>query len=330
MENAKRGENIIKKLLKIIPAAAYLLVLLTPTGIAAAQSAGQGLEISPPLIEINVDPGKTVTTSIRIRNITKQEVVAKPQVNDFVAQGEEGQPKLLLNEKASEPSPYSINGWVSALDDLTIAPGEAKTESLTISVPQGASPGGHYGVVRFTAAAPGIDSTGVSLSASVGTLVLINVSGKVVQNAVISDFYITKNAKKGSFFQAGPITFVERLQNRGNTHFKPTGTVRVTNTFGKETGVVSINTKGGNVLPSSTRRFEQDFAKKHLFGRYTAQANIQYAGQNLTQSITFWVIPLKGTAIVLGLIIIAFVLLRMYVKQAVKKASKSSKNSSKK
>lgn len=325
----KRGEYAIKKLLKVIPAAIYALILLMPTGIAVAQGAGQGLEISPPLIEINVDPGKTVTTNIRVRNITKQELVAKPQVNDFVAQGEEGQPKLLLNEKASEPSPYTINGWVSGLDELTVAPGEAKTETITISVPQGASPGGHYGVVRFTASSPGIDSTGVSLSASVGTLVLINVSGKVVQNAVISDFYVTKNAKKGSFFQAGPITFVERLQNRGNSHFKPTGTVRVTNTFGKETGVVSINAKGGNVLPASTRRFEQDFAKKHLFGRYTAQANIQYAGQNLTQSITFWVIPLKATAMVLGLIILAVVILRVYVKQAVKKASKGSKSSKK-
>ena len=324
-----RGEKAINKLLKLVPVGLYVAILIAPAGIATAQSAGQGLEISPPLVEINTDPGKTVTAHIKVRNVTKQELLAKPQVNDFVAQGEEGQPKLLLNQNA-EPSPYSIGGWIGDLADLDIASQEVKTETVTINVPAKASPGGHYGVVRFTAQAPGIDSTGVSLSASVGTLVLINVSGKVVQKAQIAEFYAGKDGKKGSFFQNGPITFTERLKNEGNTHFKPTGTIRITNAFGKETAVLSVNSTGGNVLPASIRRFEQTLNKKHLFGHYKAEANIQYAGKTLNQSIGFWVIPLKSTAIVLGIIILAVAVLRLYVKQAVKKASKSSKNASKK
>lgn len=287
------------------------------------------MEISPPLIEINTDPGKTVTANIKVRNVTKQTLLAKPQVNDFVAQGEEGQAKLLLDE-SKERSPYSIEGWVTDMDVLTIAPGEAKTETVTINVPAKASPGGHYGVIRFTAAAPGIDSTGVALSASVGTLVLINVSGDVVDKSYLADFYTSQNGEKGSFFQSGPITFTQRLRNEGNTHFKPTGTVRVTNTFGKEVKVLSVNPNGGNVLPDSVRRFEQTLDKSRMFGYYKAEVNIQYSGKTLNQSISFWVIPLKATALVLGVIILIVVGLRLYVKQAVKKAAKPSKKDSKK
>ncbi len=300
-----------------------------PVAVVSAQSAGQGLEISPPLIELNTDPGKTLTANIKVRNVTKQTLEATPQVNDFVAQGEEGQAKLLLDQN-KEKSPYSIEGWVTDLDTLTIAPGEAKTETVTINVPVNASPGGHYGVIRFTAAAPGIDSTGVALSASVGTLVLINVSGDVVDKSYLADFYTSQNGERGSFFQKGPITFVERIRNEGNTHFKPTGTVRVTNTFGKEVKVLSVNPNGGNVLPDSVRRFEQTLDKKNLLGYYKAEVNIQYSGKTLNQTISFWVIPLKATALVIGVIALVVVLIRLYVKRAVKKASTSTKKDSKK
>lgn len=324
----RRG-YVIKKLIKFVPISIYLSILLMPFGVASAQSAGQGLEISPPLIEINTDPGKTVTANIKVRNITKEPLVARPQVNDFVAQGEEGQAKLLLDEKSKEKSPYSIGGWVGGMSELNIAPGEAKTATISINVPAGASPGGHYGVVRFTAAAPGIDSTGVALSASVGTLVLINVSGDIVDKSYLAEFFTSQNGKRGGFFQSGPVTFVERLKNEGNTHFKPTGTVRITNTFGKEVKVLSVNATGGNVLPASVRRFEQTLDKKRMFGHYKAEVNIQYQGKTLTQTIGFWVIPLKVTALVLGVIILLVLGLRFYVKQAVKRAAKGSKSSKK-
>ena len=55
-----------------------------------AQRPGQGLEISPPLIERSVDPGQSLTLNIKLRNITKSALVTTGSVDDFVAQGEEG------------------------------------------------------------------------------------------------------------------------------------------------------------------------------------------------------------------------------------------------
>ena len=95
--------------------------------------------------------------------------------------------------------------------------------------------------------------------------------------------------------------------------------------FGKEAGVLTINEKGGNVLPASIRKFEQTLNKKWMFGRYNAEANIQYGGKNISGSLSFWVIPYKLIAIILGVLIILFValrrLLRWYTHRAIAKAT---------
>lgn len=320
--------GLVKKLLGGLAA----VVVLASSAPVYAQGSGQGLEISPPLVEVNVDPGKSVSFDIRLRNITATTLVATPTIEDFVSGGEDGQPKLLLDND-SEPSPYSFKGWASSLPKLQLASQEAKTAKITLNVPKDAAPGGHYGVVRFTAAAPDIEETGVALSASIGTLVLVNVSGEVTTKAKFEELFVSQNGKKGSFFENGPITFTERIKNEGSVHFKPTGTVRITNMFGKEVGVLSVNEKGGNILPSGVRKFEQQLKKNWMIGRYSATVDVQYSGQTISGNITFWVIPYKLISMVLGGLILLIVVLKKsikkYNKMIINKAKEGSKSGKK-
>ncbi len=307
-----------------------LVALPTPLN---ALSGGQGLEIAPPSIELNVDPGQTVTFAIRLRNITKDTLVTKASIDDFVAAGEDGRPKLLLDPNA-EPSPFSFKPWITSLPGMTLVPQEAKITKVTMEVPKNASPGGHYGVIRFSALPPELEGSGVSLSASLGTLVLVNVSGDVQTKATLADFFVMQNGDKKSLFENGPVTFVERIKNEGNVHFKPTGTLRVTDMFGNEVQVLSINEKAGNVLPASIRRFEQVLNNKQLLGLYNVEANIQYNGKSLQNNLSFWVIPYKLVAIGLGvllLVVIAFVSgLKRYNRYIIAKAHAGSKPKNKK
>ncbi len=308
---------------RLIASVLAISLLLINAGAATAQTTpGQGLEISPPLVDVKTDPGKTVSFNIRVRNITKSTLVATGDLNDFVAHGENGQPNKLV--KQGETSPYSFKSWAQPIPTLTLAPNQQQATTVTLNVPTSASPGGHYGVVRFTGSAPELQGTGVSLSASIGTLVLINVSGNVVQKASISEFYASQNGKKSSFFEKGPLSFTERIKNEGNSHFKPIGTLRITGTFGNEIAVLTINQNGGNVLPNSTRRFDQTLHKTSLFGHYKAEANIQYAGKNLNQTIGFWVIPYKTIAVFLGILIILIVVIRYLLKGYKKRILKQS------
>ncbi len=308
---------------RFIAALSVIFVVLAPSfAFAQNNNAGQGLEISPPLIEIKTDPGKTQVIQIRVRNVTTQTLIVRGQVNDFVAAGEDGRPKLLLD--SNEQSPYSIKPWIDATSSVTLNPSERKTIDVTMNVPPNASPGGHYGVIRFTGTPPELEGTGVSLSASVGTLVLATVSGDVHEQAHIAQIVTSQNGKNRNTFEYGPVTITTRVQNTGNVHIQPSGTIRVTNTFGKTVATYQFNQDKGNILPQSVRKFNETLNKKLLFGRYKIQADVVY-GSNKTitgASTTFWVIPYKLILIVIAAIALLIFMVRRYNRLIVKQATK--------
>jgi len=318
-----RDKHINMKLRRLLTSLSVLGLLVVPSLASAQEGAGQGLEISPPLADIKANPGESKTVQIYVRNVTNQTLIVSGEVNDFVAAGEDGQPKLLLED--GEDSPYSIKDWVKTLPKVTLAASERKAVSAVIDVPKDAGPGGHYGVIRFTGTPPELEGTGVSLSASVGTLVLVNVSGNVVEKAKVAEIYTAnQKGKKQSVFEYGPITIGLRLQNEGNVHFKPSGNVRVTNTWGKEVATFKLNEQGSNVLPASVRKYEQKLDKKLLFGRYKVQADVVYGSGSTIISATkvFWVIPYKLIVVALALIALIIFLIRRYNRAIVKRAGK--------
>ncbi|HMS23384.1 MAG TPA: DUF916 domain-containing protein [Candidatus Saccharibacteria bacterium] len=302
----------------------FTLFVIAPL-VKAQSNQGQGLEISPPLVELKTDPGKTVQAKIRIRNVTNQTLVVRSEVNDFTAAGEDGQPRLLLD--GTEKSPYSLKEWITTIPEVTLKSKEQKPAIITLQVPNYASPGGHYGVVRFTGTPAGVEGTGVSLSASIGALILVNVSGDVKEEATIAEIFTAQDNKKRGFFEYGPITLFQRIENTGNVHVKPSGTIRVINMFGQETASFSLNDNGGNILPSSVRKFEQQLNQKMLFGRYKLQADVVYGEDNkiISGSTTFWVIPYKLIIMALAGIILIFFVIKRYNKIIVKRAQSKAK-----
>ncbi len=318
------------KIRRLLSAFGLIALLWMPVlAHAQSQNAGQGLEISPPTFELTANPGDDKTVNLNVRNVTSQELVVHTQINDFLAAGEDGQPKILLNDQ--EQSPYSMKDWIADLPNVTIAAGERKTIPIVFHVPKDASPGGHYAVVRFTGTPPDVGDTGVSLSASVGTLVLANVSGNVTEQASIAELSTSQNNKKRDMFEYGPVDITLRLQNSGNIHIKPKGTIRVTNTFGKEVASFPFNSNGSNVLPQSIRKFQETLHNKLLFGRYKVQADIVYGNDNkiISASHTIWVIPYKLILLVLAAIVLIIFLIRRYNKLVVKRHAKKNSSSDK-
>lgn len=280
---------------------------------------GQGIEISPPRIELNADPGETVTTEIHIRNITDLEVLVQGAVNNFVSGDESGEPRILFEE--DEESPFPLKDYISDVPDLTLKPHERRAVQVTVNVPEDAAPGGHFGLVRFSAI-PAESEGGaseVNLSASIGTLILLNVSGEIEESLVIEELAASKSLgeedseedvsldqNKGSFFETGPITLITRLNNTGNVHLQPSGSLTVSNMLGQEVGGKAFNKSQGNVLPGSIRRFEHEFNDKEFwFGRYTATAQLQYGSEDTTlkETVAFWVIPYKIITVVLVMLV---------------------------
>ncbi len=302
--------------------AVILAELLFAPAMQAADNSGQGLELSPPVIELQADPGQVVKGSLKLRNITKADLIAKPRIDDFGAKGEDGQPQILLDE--TEATRYSLKYWVTTIQSLRLAPGKIEDIGFTITVPKNAEPGGHFGVIRFTAQPPDLEGTGVALSASIGALVLLRVSGPITEQASLLDFQSGSKSRQGTFlpstfFEYGPITFNERIRNSGSVHVKPTGTIDIYNLFNRKVDSIAVNSAaGGNILPDSVRRFDQEWKKTWLFGPYRARLNLTYgsaATALATKDIVFWVLPWRVILIILLGLLVLFFALRIAIKR---------------
>jgi hypothetical protein len=293
---------------------------------------GQALEISPPVITLSGNPGQTIKTQIYLRDISSSNLIVTNQVNDFVAAGDDGTPKLILKDEHNNP--YSLKDWISPVPQLQLVSKEIKSLTITINVPANAAPGGHYGVIRFTGTPASLQSTGVSLSASLGALILFTVNGKTTENLSIQEFSVNHNEKTETVSESGPLNFVERFKNSGNVHEQPVGQVTITDMFGKKVGAVNVNLPPRNILPQSTRKFSQPLdntvlGNKKLFGRYHAKLSVTYGASKkvLTASLVFWVIPYRliGTLIVLliaGFFVLRF-LIRNYNRRVVDRARRN-------
>lgn len=315
--------NRLKSILVAIFASLILLNFLHPLN-TNAENNGQALSISPPVLELNADPGQTVTASIKLTNISSGDLLIKNQINDFGAKNESGEPNIIFNE--AESTSYSLHNWVVAPAPFIIKSKQSKTVDFQINVPKDAEPGGHYAVFRFTGQAPELEETGVSLSASLGSLVLLKVSGDVKEQANISDFYSANGQyQKQWFFENSPINFVERIKNDGNTHINPTGTIEIYDFLNRKVDTLRVNgdpsdlkNKPRAILPNSTRRFEQSLNNKWLFGPYTAKLKLTYGDQNknsMSSSLIFWVIPYKLIALIILLVVILLLAIRFINKR---------------
>lgn len=300
-----------------ITSAPYALAATAP---ANPSTVGQALEIAPPVITLAVAPGQTTTALIYLRDISKTDLIVTGTANDFIAAGEDGTPKILL--EPGETSPYSMKSWIGALPTLRLIPREIKAMTVRITVPANASPGGHYGVIRFTATPPDIKSTGVSLSASLGALLLVTVGGNITEKVAVDSFSATQNNQSGVLFEAPPINFASVFKNTGNVHEQPTGQITITDMLGHKLAALNVNLPPRNILPDSKRKFMSALdstviGDKVMFGRYTADLSVTYGSNKtpLKAQVVFWIIPYRLIIVVTVALVAAFFGLRFLIRR---------------
>lgn len=308
----------------------------SPALITPATAPGQALQIAPPLLNLNGNPGQTIKTQIDVTDISSGPLIVSNQINDFTAKGDTGVPDILFNAKAN--APYSLKGFITPFPSFVLRPNQTNKLNIDINIPRNASPGGHFGVIRFTGTPASLKgSSGVSLSASLGALVLLTVSGHIVESLENSSFTVTSNGSHpSSFFQSDPFTFSEIIKNNGNEQVIPLGIMTLKDMFGHTVLKMNINEAQGNILPSTERKFSEvvdktDVGSKLFFGHYTASYDIVYGSskKHVTAALSFWVIPIDLIIIWIVVLIGGFFLIRYLIKRynehILEKAQKSSK-----
>lgn len=340
--------NVAKRLSFVVVASLLMLtVAIAGRQVMAqdgSQSGGSGISLSPTRTELSILNGAEDEIVITVTNVTSSAIIARPVVNDFVADNETGDPRLLFE---NEESAASIRGFIGDLEDITLEAGESRDITVNVSIPETAFPGGYYGAIRYQAIPVGSQEQGdgqVSLTASVASLVLIEVPGDIEQKVRVDyvDAFLSDNRE--SLFTKKPDFIGASITNEGDSFIKPFGKVSVNNMSGTEIFTYELNnlTPRGNVLPDTTRVFkdrlvnvetrtvngEQETVESSPVtwpGRYTIKADISYGngGEIFTINSSFWYIPtwliIVLIVLVAGLLAAGYYAYKKYVTKSTKR-----------
>jgi len=329
---------------------------LTSLGLAIVVIAGLGLTqtanaitLIPPSLEFNVQPGETITTRVKLFNETTSVVEQYASTANFTAKDETGTPEFV-----EETTPSDLASWITiGQGPYTLQPGERIEIPVEIKVPANADPGGHFAGILFSPQAPKtVEGSGVAITTKVGSLVLVRVAGEVREQASVASF--TTSDGKTNYHRL-PVGFNVRVQNSGNVHVRPQGSITIRNMLGGTTTVLPINTAQGAVLPTSTRAFAatwekdaqvgpsnffKEFAyewKNFAFGPYSATLMMSYGQGNdktISGTLRFMVFPWRVflvSVLVLGLAIwLIIFLVKRYNRMIIKRAAEANPEKMKK
>lgn len=262
----------------------------------------QGIEISPPTQEFDVDPGLEKTFEVKVRNRGSNTFTMKPRIEDFTASGEEGQVAL------TNDSPYSISSWSTVSPELfTLKPNESKKVTINVKIPQRNVGGGLYGAVVFAVTAENQKNT-ATVAQEIASLFLLRVSGPIEEKLSILSLTAPQ------FTEFAPVPLKIRLFNGGNIHTKTAGIVTINNVLGKK--VTDIVIPPTNIFPQSTRTIETSFDSDFVVGPYSAQAILFYGTNNesITAFTPFFVFPVRLVAFIVVAIFL-FLFVNKYVRK---------------
>lgn len=283
-----------------------------------AQSAG--VSISPALIEETVDPGEVKEYTFSVENLTNVEVTYFLFPLNIAGVKDGGTPIFANNN--NERTGYELADWIDlSVTEITLAGGESVDVPFTVTLPDDATPGSHFGGVFVSVEPPEIENSGAAVGYQVANIISLRVSGDVIEQAGIRQF------STGKFLYGSQnVDFLVRIENSGNVLVRPTGPLEIFNMLGNQVGNVTFNEERSAVFPFDIREFvdikwEGDSVG---FGRYEAILSPSYgdtgAKKTMSSTVTFWILPMSIIGPALGvlafILIVTFVFVRLYIRRS--------------
>lgn len=315
------------------------MAMVTVLGLGVSHRAS-ALTVSPPLVEVDLNPGNTIEKEITITNETKFEQTYYLTAENFKAKGEDGSPSFDEKPEIGQVG-YGLAQWISfPVKAVTLKPGDIRKVAVNINLPQIIQPGGYYASVFFSTNPPeGAKGGEVAIGSQVGVLFLLNVPGDVKESAAISTFDLDPSGK--TWFSSLPFSTLTRITNGGNSHFKPLGQVVADGWFNSVSA--NFNEIGGNILPGSVRRFNVQVGEDNLdrsffgqvkyqwnhfaFGRYAVYPELHFGKNNTVltaPALHVWIMPWQLIFLILVILGAATAFVIYYNKLIVERAQKKS------
>ena len=214
-----------------------------------------------PRKDYTVEPGKSVSDTLTIRNNDREETLnLSLQIVDFTFNDEGGAPKLMLGEDEPQ-TPWSLKPFLDLPTNVTIAPNSSTTVDMSVAIPANHGAGSYYSAIVYSSSAS--EGGNVGLSASGVTLVFTTIPGEVQEKLTLEKLGAYDPIKKEAtgngymyFATNMPQKIGYTLKNEGNIAESPVGSITLRHMFGKETIIQQINPNKNLALIGQTRIFE--------------------------------------------------------------------------
>ena len=292
-----------------------LVLLIKPTSVF---SQSFSLSLSPPVVEVMMQPGRKATYAFQLKNNSSSPVNLLPKIVPFQPQGEQGQVKYSQENSNWPGQDYFsfLNANLQINQPFLLAPDEEIQLVLKISLPQNAPEGDyHQSLILEQVSANIFNQSQTQAIGQVGSHILLTVSssGKPKKEAAVVEFF-SPSLLFGKILDSFDALNLElRIKNTGQAFFKPFGEIIILNN--NEEKVTSLPLRPDNILKDTTRQiYCQEGPCRvdnlNFLGRY--QAQVQFTadenGPVSKQGFIFWVLPIKLTlGLVLGLLLAIFI-----------------------
>lgn len=283
----------------------FLTALLTP---APASAAGFGLSISPPLLRVNIKPGKSISQVFTLQNLTTDDKFLVARIVPFENADLNGNPEIDLRNTAPWLNYFSLaNANIKLGEPFTIKGGSSEQLVLGLSVPDTAILRDHYATLLISTYTNSVDQKyqGSQVSATIGSNIIISVSSILNPGTILKIGSITPVS--GAFIKFGniyiadnitPLSFTSTIKNDGDFASETKGIFRVSARRDVPVhleGILPIN-----VLAHTSRRLLSNDGQNFAFspglaqiGTYKIALSVNTDNANSENSLNIFFFPFK-------------------------------------
>ena len=285
-------------------------VLLSSAGFifqsVGAQGAQESITMSPSTKKYELEPGTVKSDTITILNDGDTAYDFTMYATPYWVKDANYQPDFAPSNPRADAF-----AWVSFDQAKYRAePRETIVVPYTITVPEDAAPGGHYGTI-FAEVQPPEGESNLARKKRVGSILYITTTGEVKLEGT------TKSITIPWFQPTAPMQARATIENSGNSNFPATTKLTVSDIFGSVKAEVNGEYE---ILPGTTRDISLQWEYSPWFGLYNVKAATTVLGETTTASSLVLVMPFWMILLFIGVIIAGVVYaLRRKKKQLDKK-----------
>jgi hypothetical protein len=264
------------------------------------------LSISPPLLEVMIKPGKTITQAYQLTNSGPSTEVT-PTIVLFTPSDEKGH--ILISDKTYQLTPVNFslqNSGIEIGKPFTISTNQTIQLVLKVSIPPQAEENDYYfSFLLSTKPSKISQNTSVSQAGIIGTNLLVTITkdGQPISKGEIAKFEI-RNLKFEIMDSLETPDFRLLLRNTGKNYWKPFGEITIQGPMGQKWNQEILPE---NILTNSLRQVQVSTPSASkpgfIFGKFTAKVQFnldeEKQGTLLTSQITFVAIPYKALSILI-------------------------------